>query len=1472
MSRVRTISLQSKIASFFTFLAAPILNSRPAAPNVHEFVVYPPAPNASSMDDPPAVSVSASASSSHPLLTSTSPSNDKEEMEVQGIRESPAVTSRWVASTTREAGWAMSFVHSLPRAALGGGTTDKHFSRPVTELDWNSLLEEPYIRSLAIMWLLCFITAGCFLLGWVLACGLRSCCNTAGKRWATQFYSPKSVKGHAICLAAMAVLLGVACAYGWTANVQVTDAIDESFLTMDNAFDFYIGFSPVLSSIVDLGNRAILRGQQLQALVAKAPSSAALATYSQCFRDIVAPLQQSEQVSVGLSLAGRMYDRGQSLLNSFADTKTSAQNLSALSSGLNTEYTELTSLKNALATAANTNVTSLQQKVIALVDALATPRTALTNNVMPARVATTTTAKEAISSITEAITALQTSLAALPDLAALRSKVTPSPQPYTALKTGLNQLKTGVAEVPNAQLLASNIETSIGTTSPYNNAPLYTAVSVVGTALLNIRPAFQLIPSVTDLKNDIAGLATVPVAAAAALNAWKNAGLETTYLASADMVSQVATWMKQFVDGADYATTANAVTVSAQLLAVRDLLTAQTCINATRTELLSFETYLGTLPPLAHKAANGAGFLAAIVNNAGDFRLNSDAATSGLPTIKTAAQTYIGGAFTTAKNQLGTCLTSFKTLETAGIKDLSSVLTSAIAAFNTVGPPSLPTFSTSLTTIQNSVSMIDDARNAVANARSAFDTLGNDYPSLTSSVIDPLRTMQTSLAGLSKPIADALDYMTMSQAAFDATGGLPTNIKTSLLNAIDSLISAKNGLTSTFNLLTSLNSLVSSSATVVTKANSVVASVSPSQGIPEPVAPWISSVQAILPSLQPSAKLASTVTGLVATNSLTQISPQLNALDDYQTTLGPNLTSYLTATQGTTNPPGITGYAYYADSNAYPLAQPNGGSGDDAKGAVAASVVEAELSAVTQLVAEAPQDQFAKLPSYASSIASSLVTRRDYVDHLYAEYQSVRTSYKKDSDQWDGVRILFLNLLVLLPMVLALLSFISCPLKRHQCAMISAVRCCNFSQCYIRTDSNMCCLSHPNILCYLLRFVSIFSSPSLCFVQLLWFPLIIVAWMVVGVTLPFAAIASDHCDDFAAQIALNLRNVKYSKEQVSFLNLTSDIVISDYVSYFLKCQGEEPELVQRLNAPASIFAAQGLNMTDVRLRMSSVQGVTPSAPLLAQINALSDLQAEGETAIRNFRALILCNRIKPVYDSSNTAICKNAAPNLALAVVMLFIISLISFFGICCSMRAYKRFNYRWQMTSTGIVKPVTPDLEPGDAQSARKRMAQQELPENATAPEAHRHQQVWAAWPVKKAKKRFRGRGNSADDVGSDVASVTSAGAPSGRGGGGGGAVSEGEVTTIEAVPLSVLSPNSYSHNIISNNPPTPSYPAHRVLNNHQAANNNTPTTSTTTITTPASAYESHNGNGTGRAGVAGTPTAQGDGRIKVSLRNRLG
>lgn len=125
-----------------------------------------------------------------------------------------------------------------------------------------------------------------------------------------------------------------------------------------------------------------------------------------------------------------------------------------------------------------------------------------------------------------------------------------------------------------------------------------------------------------------------------------------------------------------------------------------------------------------------------------------------------------------------------------------------------------------------------------------------------------------------------------------------------------------------------------------------------------------------------------------------------------------NLTNFYLDTNSTTSLPGISGYATYADSNGYLLAQTNntngytiansstGGSSGDIvypTGMPAVDIAELELQAVSELRSRVPTDLLNKLTNYTRDVSEQLTSRRSSVEATYSDYQSAKNTYKEQS-------------------------------------------------------------------------------------------------------------------------------------------------------------------------------------------------------------------------------------------------------------------------------------------------------------------------------------------------------------------------------------------------------------------------------------------------------------------------------------------
>ena len=178
------------------------------------------------------------------------------------LRDSAALTSRWVSDISAPGSGAVKLVRSLARSPVlptssespssdsdsTGTTADSdtadtdttnttevtlsrhHISRPLSEVTWtfSGLMRDPYFGSLGTMWLVNLVVAGALCIFWFVFCVMRAC-GTGGKNHATRYHSLCAARGYTITLLVLAGGMCTICAFAWTANVDLSRAIDDVY-------------------------------------------------------------------------------------------------------------------------------------------------------------------------------------------------------------------------------------------------------------------------------------------------------------------------------------------------------------------------------------------------------------------------------------------------------------------------------------------------------------------------------------------------------------------------------------------------------------------------------------------------------------------------------------------------------------------------------------------------------------------------------------------------------------------------------------------------------------------------------------------------------------------------------------------------------------------------------------------------------------------------------------------------------------------------------------------------------------------------------------------------------------------------------------------------------------------------------------------------------------------------------------------
>lgn len=315
------------------------------------------------------------------------------------------------------------------------------------------------------------------------------------------------------------------------------------------------------------------------------------------------------------------------------------------------------------------------------------------------------------------------------------------------------------------------------------------------------------------------------------------------------------------------------------------------------------------------------------------------------------------------------------------------------------------------------------------------------------------------------------------------------------------------------------------------------------------------------------------------------------------------------------------------------------------KGAPLATVTRVQLAAYLDLAAAVPHALLARRQALSAGLLRSVAPRRDSVEKTYASYTDTREDIKDDADQWDGTRLLFMNVLVLMPFILAFIAAMSYFLEWPRLTMLAG---------------------HSLVACAILLFA------------------------LSAVELPLAAVAADHCDVPVTHIQTALGDVTFKAADFPFLGLTSDVDVPAAISYLLECDGAAPAVVDALLAPAALLQAQGINASAIVTALSSVPTLTPTAAFAAQLKGITATEASAERALAAVGGQLDCALTQPLWIQARTAACDKLAPAVSLAVCMGMLLAMITVVAAVLTIQAYKRFNPKWRLGGAEVA-PMDP-------------------------------------------------------------------------------------------------------------------------------------------------------------------------------------
>ncbi len=305
------------------------------------------------------------------------------------------------------------------------------------------------------------------------------------------------------------------------------------------------------------------------------------------------------------------------------------------------------------------------------------------------------------------------------------------------------------------------------------------------------------------------------------------------------------------------------------------------------------------------------------------------------------------------------------------------------------------------------------------------------------------------------------------------------------------------------------------------------------------------------------------------------------------------------------------------------------------------------------------------LTTLNDTVNSGVDTRQSFVTYRndYYYYRNLAYLY---ANEYDGQRVLFINVLFFMPMFLALLGVLGCVLQKPCPLMWMA-------------------LSSIPMMAVLFVFCAVIMIPSV--------------------------IVDDFCVARDTIVTTNAQHIELPTDALEFklestnagafnTSASQNLTASDLYQYLTTCNAPRVQnLVDQMLDPTTVLRRAGLNFTaqvsGVRDSAQS-QGYQLRAGISAQLDGFNVPFDAAQQVLVHFATALQCsdnNALHLSLQAFYAGMCDRLMTSLCMCTALLFVAAACSFPGICIGIRAYKRLD---PANFTDRVKKDDDDADPG--------------------------------------------------------------------------------------------------------------------------------------------------------------------------------
>jgi hypothetical protein len=278
-------------------------------------------------------------------------------------------------------------------------------------------------------------------------------------------------------------------------------------------------------------------------------------------------------------------------------------------------------------------------------------------------------------------------------------------------------------------------------------------------------------------------------------------------------------------------------------------------------------------------------------------------------------------------------------------------------------------------------------------------------------------------------------------------------------------------------------------------------------------------------------------------------------------------------------------------------------------------------------------------------VATDVKEGENTFDDFRADYYKERNSVRETIDEFDGLRLLWVNIFVATPMLMAIFGLLGCCFEK--------------------------------------------GCPPLM-MALVFLPLVFANMLITSIQILPAAILADVCPAYHAEAAKQIADelVVDPTDPDSIAEYVPDLVsvnvkTIDLYNYNFQCaQGDatpEPLLYQQLTKTPAILAFNGFNMTEVRetFKNTSREDVALHPHLDRILDGMQALEPDIDAVAKTLRAqLVPCTVTYQVFDPFRVAMCEKFTGALCLSTCLYFLTALCMWPGIIFGIKGHKRMNH----------------------------------------------------------------------------------------------------------------------------------------------------------------------------------------------------